>query len=971
MRLLELSITNLGPFVATHSVQFRDASGPLPTFAITGATGAGKSTILNSISLALYGRTSKKNLNAADYISQGHDEGEIHLSFEHGLKTYRVHWKCKIKKDSGEQLKNPVIQRVVYEDERVSNKSCQDILGLTFEQFSQTVILGQGEFARFLKAPAHERGTLLEDITHSQAMLHTHKILAKSIKEIEERIKIIELSEKSIFLISDQAYEKYYHQQPQALQRAQNLKSSLELLKKLSAKIKEFQTLRSSLATQDKDIQKTYAEIGPLRLDCNRKQSELETIIKAMQEQKQTYQGLKGEQNRLIQYQLEMNQQEAQKSELWRQLNQQWQKRHDNRQSRKIFKNKKKIIRQLLQGHDYLNHTYYRPGFEEFNSHINMLEHLESEARSTFKLLRSLIAKEKSLTLKASKLEQGLKKIEHGICKNQQKLDVLYLQEENLKLKNTISSLRRQGLNDGQCPICQVPIAPYDHKHPLLQDAPENVTNQHSIRQIERKIELSKGIHDKLFFQKEYLITSGKKLSAYRNELQERCFKSCHRFELILKECLAKGDILSSIRQHSLPLGGAQTDDLNNYMASILNLYYGVRIEKKRFIRGHKIWQELQHFQVATSPQSLTPSIAKLQQQFCSSSNSFKLSKSKWHKLSYEIKQHCDLQPDLMGVKWKTAQKDLYEWQRKRDVKISALGLQKEKREETDTFSRVYWHEILELARHLHDFPPCQFEAATQTMFAPVLANLVALKTDDFSNVFEQPFFLEILDFICTHGLLPVTQKVQEEYLELETKCHELKFSISKYEEKKDEHDILAQGKSALLEKLQRQKLLQDAMGKGEFRSFCLHNIERTLFVAANRILMQLCDGRYEFSLSPAINSSSIIIYDRLYPQEARKVSGLSGGETFLLGLALALALSEVARGQTEIESFFIDEGFGTLDEDAMEDALLTLHNLEAQGKQIGIISHIKTLTERFPHQITVNKRGQGISSIQQFPHMS
>ena len=90
----------------------------------------------------------------------------------------------------------------------------------------------------------------------------------------------------------------------------------------------------------------------------------------------------------------------------------------------------------------------------------------------------------------------------------------------------------------------------------------------------------------------------------------------------------------------------------------------------------------------------------------------------------------------------------------------------------------------------------------------------------------------------------------------------------------------------------------------------------------------------------------------------ARDTRTLSGGESFLVSLALALALSDLVSHKVSIDSLFLDEGFGTLDGDTLETALSALDALNASGKMIGIISHVEALKERIPVQIRVSKEG-------------
>ena len=96
-----------------------------------------------------------------------------------------------------------------------------------------------------------------------------------------------------------------------------------------------------------------------------------------------------------------------------------------------------------------------------------------------------------------------------------------------------------------------------------------------------------------------------------------------------------------------------------------------------------------------------------------------------------------------------------------------------------------------------------------------------------------------------------------------------------------------------------------------------------------------------------------------------RDTKTLSGGESFLVSLALALALSDLVSHKTRIDSLFLDEGFGTLDRETLDIALDALDNLNASGKMIGVISHVDALKERIPVQIEIKKMsGLGVSRL-------
>lgn len=106
-------------------------------------------------------------------------------------------------------------------------------------------------------------------------------------------------------------------------------------------------------------------------------------------------------------------------------------------------------------------------------------------------------------------------------------------------------------------------------------------------------------------------------------------------------------------------------------------------------------------------------------------------------------------------------------------------------------------------------------------------------------------------------------------------------------------------------------------------------------------------------------------LIDHYQTDQARLVDTSSGGEKFIISLALALGLSDLASKNVKIDSLFIDEGFGTLDKDTLETVISTLETLQSQGKMIGIISHVENLKERIPTQIMISKKSNGVSEVE------
>jgi exonuclease SbcC len=144
---------------------------------------------------------------------------------------------------------------------------------------------------------------------------------------------------------------------------------------------------------------------------------------------------------------------------------------------------------------------------------------------------------------------------------------------------------------------------------------------------------------------------------------------------------------------------------------------------------------------------------------------------------------------------------------------------------------------------------------------------------------------------------------------------------------------------------------------KGDkFRKFAQGLTLDHLLQLANQHLARL-HGRYLLRRK-STGELELEIVDAWQGDTARDTRTLSGGEGFLVSLALALALSDLVSNKTAIDSLFLDEGFGSLDGDTLEIALTALDSLNASGKMIGIISHVEAMKERIPAQIRVEKGG-------------
>jgi exonuclease SbcC len=154
-----------------------------------------------------------------------------------------------------------------------------------------------------------------------------------------------------------------------------------------------------------------------------------------------------------------------------------------------------------------------------------------------------------------------------------------------------------------------------------------------------------------------------------------------------------------------------------------------------------------------------------------------------------------------------------------------------------------------------------------------------------------------------------------------------------------------------------------DANGN-KFNNIVQRITMRHLFDLANLRLESLMD-RYQISLGSEDDEDSIWVVDTHMGDEWRSIDSVSGGERFVISLALALALSDMASQNVRIDSMFIDEGFGSLSPDDLYNAIAMLERMQVEGdKLVGIISHVESLKERIGTQIVVEKLQNGESTL-------
>jgi len=200
---------------------------------------------------------------------------------------------------------------------------------------------------------------------------------------------------------------------------------------------------------------------------------------------------------------------------------------------------------------------------------------------------------------------------------------------------------------------------------------------------------------------------------------------------------------------------------------------------------------------------------------------------------------------------------------------------------------------------------------------------------------------------------------------ELQIDIGRLKTNLEQYDAQVAKYQILNEEIIQQKKECAKWQKLHDLIGSADgkkFKVFAQGLTFENLVVQANRHLQTMSD-RY-LLIRNKESPLDLDIMDNYQAGEIRTTKNLSGGERFLVSLALALGLSGMASHNVRIDSLFLDEGFGTLDEDTLETALETLSSLQREGKIIGIISHVSAIKERIAVQIQIETIGGGRSRL-------
>lgn len=1076
MKFHQLKITNIASLKGTHEIDFDLINKTAHLFAITGPTGAGKSTILNCISLALYGEVYKEGSNSLDFVTLGEPDGEITLTFSVQDVAYESFWSLRVKKKNGEDLKKPKLNRILYKlennDKIAIDNNIEDITKLSFNQFCKTTILNQGQFAKFLTSSFSERKDILEKFYHGQDITILNNILKEKIKKIrkeyEEKGQYIkglmenesldDYDENKHNLLKEELSEfQIYYENVEIIVKkvndltllTKNQETNKERLIHLNNEIEIDQKKYNETLAQEKAQREFLSELQEKYKKCKpdlQTALKLEVSLRGKEEQYESFKKESYEKSKNLEIKITSSKKLKDKIQ---NLNKSLLNLNDEIQVQNIdkiitqtsleeIKNDLEDFKFAIQKHaqlkertDYIKDQISKNN-EQSLQYKNQLISIDQERKDDSLKRNKLDNELKKNEERQQLLVESIPRIEHlelEIAKKKDKnnLDKIELQKWNdvlakenkelasilfeinnveneiksKRMKEAIHLCQKESIKLGHCIVCEAKdIGPLsgmqDHESDkkqedlsALKEKQSNILKAKELAHI-KVLSIEKSLNEDTISLKELKGSKDVQFNKLHTFFsQEMPLNRIEDVQTIHRDLRNRILILSKRKEQR-----AQLDQKFDHIGENINYLKKQReelnLEFDKFTDKKKISEKEMNLINEKYNKKRIESIFDFAQKKHQLEGEIKTLNKE---LTYILQGLNELKKDIESVDSRlNILKETIISETEEIKKLSPKGPASEQLENWDQLiddqnqkMNTYTHktrqieiQLAEKKSRLHSITEqsqqveykCQQIMYELTLIShPTPPNICLTEINNRLQKWTSGS-IEIQNL----NVLEVSfKKLQTDFNDIKEMIHSKKDEVSKLDLiKKQIAAIKEKITSALNEQnkikseLIKWENLNELLAKDEFRNYVLAIIEQVLIEQTNNELKHLYDGRYSLIQTNKMNRmlSEFKIKDHFLDDQMRKISTLSGGETFLVSLAMALALAEMTRGEASIDSLFIDEGFGTLDEDTIEDVYELLQEIEKRQKNIGIISHVKKLTEKIPVNIQLSKNIGGLSEV-------
>lgn len=994
MMPISLTLSAFGPYPDTITIDFESFQED-GLFLITGPTGSGKTMIFDAMIFALYGKTSGQ-IRQTDSLRCDHALNEIptfvEFSFSLHQQNYTIKRNPKYYLEGKKTPKQPSALLTLPDGKMVEgikevNQKMISLLGVDDQQFKQICMIAQGEFTKLIMASSDEREKVLRELFHSETYQKLEEKLKVHLKTYQDKYDLLLNKRKDLMQeLQVEDHQEYLSKQTKLI--ASQQKEYDDLKKDLDQKKQQLQLyrLQNQRLIQLKDLKQQFQDLKKQENDYQELNKTVDTLKKAQEtnylyisyiKQQKKLQTLKLNQEDFLKQlkKLEKDYQEKKVQADFLDYKQQTKEKLQNQ-----IQETKQLINQIYQyQNDYQNlqtlkqqyrmldeeHKLFLKKKEKFENGLQRdQERIQSEqqVQSKYELIKQQYVRLNEQKVKVHQLSDYYDQIlklnenksdlqeEYTVVEKQVDHEKMqYNQMEKLYFRKQAGIFALQLKEDQPCPIC----GSLHHPHPaqiekeditkekLDQQAKKVKQQEHRLQDILQKILLSNQ-------KKEMLVKQTKQLSSELN-IQEEISKEIFIKELdhlskdekrMKKEYLELQDELKYIQKLKKSVA-LSLKDMSTYESkelkqaqSLENIQVQIHQLSGKLndsLRQYEIGEVNKNYQqVQKEYRQLSLEIETIQQDYEKVKNKYLEIKTKISSLNQQIIQEQEIYDELDN-KYHTALDAFINEEEFLNLKtqINQISILEKKYQDYLISLKSLNEQIISLENEVKDSTYVDLSSLSETI--KEVNQQLREKNDDLEKL--------KIDYSLKEKMIKDIQKINQQ----------LEKDEDTYQRYLDLYN-LASGKNNARVSIER---------------YVLATYFENMLIYANVIMKQLSQGRYQLLRKDDAGkgrSQQGLELD-VFDQESgniRSIKTLSGGESFKAALSLALGLSRMVQdyaGGIELNTLFIDEGFGSLDSQSLDQAMNCLMELHHENKLIGIISHVSDLKDRIERQLVVERK--------------
>ncbi|GED12471.1 AAA family ATPase [Aneurinibacillus migulanus] len=1023
MKPIRVTMTAFGPYKQQEIIDFTEL-GEHRLFAISGTTGAGKTTIFDAICFALYGEASGEERSDTKFLRSHFAEDDVHTSvdliFELRGRRYRVfrqlgHIKEGNKTATGAQIELyevtedkeiPCVDRFAVND---VNVKIENLLGLTKQQFSQIVMLPQGEFRKLLTSDTENKEEILRRIFKTEAYQAVVDALNRRRREAEERCRIGEKEQEKyisqiLAVLPERAESLLFETLRQPYR---NLDQIVKGLDEEYAYHDRQAAIHKTSQTKAEEAYRTHNEAYHSARSVNERFDELERKRERVREleQKAPVMEHKGQTLVLAEQaaRIEVHEEHCIAT------------RKEEETKRLELIQAQQAEQEAKEGLMKAEQMYRR---EEAEEEVRQAAFRETEhLRELLPLVETINRKEDALQMRRKqmeKLQDRLVEAEKAWQTDKEKKTALDTEIKQAEERVKELKPKQERLADMRMQVyaLQNYVKAAQGMEALTQDATEKKTAYEKIRAEFEALErrwmegqaavLAQHLHDgmpcpvcgsvehprKAMAQDAGLTKEYIQQRKYEKEKQESLFREAQARLLAERSTLAK-------LAHEIEQYGFSPDTAVQQYPSFVEEGQMLKKEVEELKKAEQLLSTKKEEREATERKLELQ--AEQKARLIDESNVVRMEYEKdnvlyqadlqkvpeplrvLERLQASIKE-ASLRRELLETKWKQAQ-ERHRMASENVIKATS-GLQYAQQKVTEAVERTAQAE----QRFIRALSEAGFtdEDVYRTAKLPeserrrikeelerfaseraaAKAQLIALEEEligkERSNLAELLAEVERLDMECKQA-----RKQYEAALACRERARELQKQIEEAGQKFKELD---QDRARIVDLY--NMIRGENRHKISFERYLQIEFLEKIIYMANQRLHKLSNGQFQLRRSDRLEKRGrqsglgLDVYDA-YTGLTRDVKTLSGGEKFNASLCLALGMADVIQayqGGISIETMFIDEGFGSLDDESLQKAIDTLIELQSSGRMIGVISHVQELKNAMPATLDVRKTKEGFS---------